>query len=193
MLTLPLKQTLKEIPESVKSFSKRAVLLYIGWLAVYQLILVPTGEPDKWLTRLTADATVLSLNSFYASDFTVDQPEKTLGDGKRHVVSAIMYNKVELMFIADGCNAFSLWALYTGFLFCIPASIKRIFIFTIGGTVSIFILNIGRCYALAWLCIKRPAWVNFTHHYIFTLIVYSCIFTLWVWYSKKYNAKDEKA
>jgi exosortase/archaeosortase family protein len=87
--------------------------------------------------------------------------------------------------IADPCNALELYVLYFGFLLCLPASYKRLLLFTIGGFLMIFCLNILRCVGLIYLNLYQNTWAGFAHHYLFKLIVYAAVFGGWVWYSKK--------
>jgi exosortase/archaeosortase family protein len=71
-----------------------------------------------------------------------------------------------------------------GFLLCIPASAKRKLLFAAAGVSAIFLLNILRCNALAWLSIHQHQWLNFAHKYVFTALAYLSIFYGWLLYAK---------
>lgn len=179
-MLLQLKENYKKIPVSVRLFAKRALLLITGWVLLYHLVLQPQRVPDRWLTNVTAGATAQVLSVLYSP--------ATYTEGIRNAV--IFMNDKKVLLIGDNCNAFQLYILYIGFLLCIPTSAKRTVLFILGGIAGIFILNVLRCYALTWLNLNNPGWVNFAHKYAFTFIVYLCIFYGWVWYSKKYEAKE---
>jgi exosortase/archaeosortase family protein len=174
------------MPLSVQLFAKRAFCLLFGWLLIYHAMLRPARLPDKWLTNTTTNVTVILLNQLYRPGFAGRAYAEAPG------TKITLYgNKV--IYIADGCNALELYVLFTGFLFCLPAGAGRMAIFAAAGMAAIFVLNISRCYALTWMVLNRPGWVDFAHHYVFTLIVYACIFGMWVWYSKKHTPRHEKA
>jgi exosortase/archaeosortase family protein len=85
----------------------------------------------------------------------------------------------------DSCNAFKLFVLYAGFLICAPGIIKKKLVYTLIGLPLIFVLNIARCYAVAILVLRKPEWIYIAHHYIFTIVVYSAIFLLWLSFLKE--------
>ncbi len=186
MLISQVKQTYQQIPFGIKIFAKKALILFTAWMLLYYLLLQPTRVPDKWLTATTTACTVNILNSFYKTGFT-SAPISLMKDNGRIFGNEIIFNNNPALFIADSCNAFDLYILYISFFVCLPITFRRAFAFSIAGISGIFVLNIMRCYALTWLELNKPSWVNFAHHYAFTLIVYSFIFTLWVVYAKKYK------
>jgi exosortase/archaeosortase family protein len=81
--------------------------------------------------------------------------------------------------IADVCNGLELMVLYAGFLLCWPAGSVRKIKFIAGGFLLIVLLNILRCAALALISVHKPQYVDFYHHYLFTFLIYGCIFLLW--------------
>ncbi|HWB28260.1 MAG TPA: exosortase/archaeosortase family protein [Chitinophagaceae bacterium] len=187
-MTGVIKQYWQEVPASVKIFAKRALLLIAGWLLLYQLLLKPAGVPDRWLTHVTATSTVYVLNSWYGHGFAAtDGTMLNPVSGSTDKISFITYKNILRLRIADGCNALDLFMLYAGFLLCLPTGAARMTLFGITGVIAIFVLNILRLYALVLLAINLPGWLNFAHHYAFTIIVYCCIFAGWVFYAKSYT------
>lgn len=101
--------------------------------------------------------------------------------GQRHAIG-----------IADGCNGLALFVVYLGFIICFPIQWKRFLLFAIGGVFVIHILNIARVSGLAWVNLNFSEYMDFAHHYLFKILVYSGIFYLWVLYAKRFLVKTKK-
>jgi len=99
--------------------------------------------------------------------------------------SQIYREGIKVMFIANGCNALNLMALYVGFIICIPSSLIRKLYYILIGVVCIDLLNIFRTYLLAYLKEYYNAYFNFAHHYVFTILVYSAIILMWLVFTRK--------
>ena len=186
---------LDQIPSSVKSFLLKGLLLFVGWKLIYLLLLLPSRTLDKPLTGFTAISAAKALNFLsHTSNYTTqDEIDEYDADGyhETQYVTSIFFKGEKALSVADACNALELLVLYTGFIICFPAGLKRKISFTITGIILICLVNILRCAGLAWIFIYYPAYGDFSHHYVFTFIVYLCIFLLWFWFSKKplVNAK----
>ena len=96
----------------------------------------------------------------------------------------IYLHQDRVLSIADACNALELLVLYGGLILCLPAGASRKAIFITGGIVLIEIMNVIRCTALVLLYLHRPEYVDFSHHYLFSFVVYGFIFWLWFLFSK---------
>ena len=168
----------QQLPIVVKRFSLRALLLLLFWFIGYQSIIKPDARIDNSLTKVTTQAITYSLNKYYKDGFSMSSQ---MDSANQHSFSQIIYyqNNFALK-ISHPCNGFNLFLLYLGFLFCVPGSYIKKIIFSISGLVFIFIINIFRCCALAWLNLNKPEWTEFAHHYAFTAIVYVFIFLFWV-------------
>jgi len=151
--------------------------------------MLPSRILDKPLTSFTAISAAQALNFFSnSSDYTTqDEIDEYNADGFHEIqyLTSIFYKNEKALSVADVCNALELLVLYAGFIICFPAGIKRKISFTIGGILLICLVNILRCAGLAWIFIYYPDYGDFSHHYVFTFIVYVCIFLLWFWFSKK--------
>lgn len=188
---------LNKIPKDVKSFLIKGLLFFIAWKFLYLLFLQPSRILDKPLTNFTAIETAKTLNSItHSASFTtkqeVDVYEEADGIYERQPVMSINYNRQQALSVADACNALELFILYAGFIICFPGNLKRKLAFIIGGILFIFLINILRCAGLAWIFIHYPQYGDFSHHYLFTFIVYLCIFLLWFWFTKKAVADVRK-
>ncbi|HVX52208.1 MAG TPA: hypothetical protein VHB48_18760, partial [Chitinophagaceae bacterium] len=179
MVLSSIKQVYNQMPAGIKRFAKKALLLFVLWMVLYSFVMQPLRVPDKWITTTTANVTVTALNKLYKPGFSVVEAKHFVNN---HFTfgSQILYGTEHTLFVADSCNAFDLCVLYISFFVCLPTTKKRMFLFSVFGIAALFLLNVARCFGLAWLSLNRPSWVDFAHHYLFTLVVYTCLFTAWV-------------
>ncbi len=164
------KRIYKELPPAVRNFLVRALLLFAGWLLIYNLVLKPIDIPDRQLTQFVEWGTVKTLSVFYPNVQSEGQD--------------ILVNNTGVLGIADQCNGLELIVLYIGFLFCLPTRPRRMLLFAVTGTIIVCILNIARCTALAVLYMNHNNFADFAHHYAFKMIVYAAVFIGWIIYSK---------
>jgi len=188
-----IKETYKSIPEPVKSFLKRTLLVFIMWKLVYHIFLYNDRVIDEPLTHLTSYSTSKVLSRIYpVNQFSVYTDCKPFS-AKDSTVSCIDIIKMDYrkaVGISDYCNGLELYILYIGFLFCIPASTGRAFLFGIIGISIIYVSNIIRCVAIAMMNIHQNRLTDIAHHYIFKMIMYSMIFLLWLFYAKRNSNKE---
>jgi len=176
-----IKTKYSSLPKTVRLFAQRALLLFTGWKILYDGFLQQRGIPDRQLTSLTADVSAWLISRVYLPAKAVAGVEK----------SYIYVSEKLVVAIADGCNALELFVTYAAFLVCLPTSFKRSLFFILGGIPLLFVLNIARCSAIAWLNINHPGFADFAHHYLFQLLMYACIFGLWVIYSRSVYGNNE--
>lgn len=169
----------KRIPAPVRSFLVRAAIIFVLWQGLYQLVLAPARVPDKQLTNATAFATAKTLSCIWKRvTFQYISPDNSHD-------AVIFIRGLRWVSIADPCNGLDLFVLYTGFLFCFPATGRRRAIFLALGLPAIFAANILRCVVMAWIALYHHSWIDISHHYIFTTVMYVFIFYVWVLYAKK--------
>ena len=172
-----IKSQFSQIPQAVRLVALKGLGLWAVFYVCYYYIFLPHGKLIRFFTHVTASVTTYFLNHLYAVGFThFDSPPygDTISLGSRHI-----------LFIMDGCNAFKLYVLYAGFLFCAPGKVNKKINYLLVGLPAIFVLNIIRCYAVAILVIQKPEWIEIAHHYIFTFVVYGTIFWLWLSFLKE--------
>jgi exosortase/archaeosortase family protein len=157
--------------KQIKPFIIRGILLVVGWKLLYLFVLQPSGIPDNWLTKTTEDSTAWLLSLFYKNIYQFNH--------------TIYIDKVETVIIAPQCNGLELFALYIGFILCIPTTVKRMLAFSIVGIAIIYILNVFRSMALAIMAYNNHYLIDFAHHYAFKLVIYAVVFIGWVLYTKK--------
>jgi exosortase/archaeosortase family protein len=178
---------LHQIPGPVKTFLVKATILFVGWKAVYLLFLLPGRVLDKPLTDAVAKGTAATLAFFHpADDYNATPGTHVIIPGREGIEPVMMIRSGDnvLLNIADACNGLELIALYIGLILCLPASPRRKLAYILGGMAGIEVLNVIRCVGLVLVYLHEPEFLDFSHHYLFTLVVYAFIFWLWYLYSR---------
>ena len=175
MIQAQIKKIREVLPPNVLKFFIRAVILVTAWNLLYHLLLKPAMVPDKQLTDFIVWGTVKVLSLFHSNVYSID--------------SNIYLYGVKSVNIDHQCNGLELIVLYLGFLLCLPASWKKMFVFSLTGVIVICFLNMLRCGALAWMFLNMRTVVDFAHHYAFKLIIYAVVFYGWILYTRTYAAK----
>ena len=178
----------KQIPETVKLFSLKALLLFTGWKVLYLLVLLPGRVLDKPLTYMIGAGTTRTLNFVSPSGKYWTAPgtnPKWNGDAwVEEPVMQINLDQERILSIADVCNGLEVMVLYAGLILCLPSTVKRKLVFILCGVVCIELLNLLRCAALAKIYLTHPEYLDFSHHYLFTFLVYAFIFWLWFLFTR---------
>ncbi|OJX01439.1 MAG: hypothetical protein BGO70_16935 [Bacteroidetes bacterium 43-93] len=159
----------KVIPDNARPFILKGLALVIGWNLLYKLWLGPIGIPDAQLTSAVQYGTAKLLDLFIKATW---------------VGNSVYINGVESVTIAPQCNGLELMVLYIGFILCIPTNWRRMLLFSLAGSVVIYILNVIRCAVLAEMFYTHHYLTDFAHHYAFKLAIYGVVFYGWVLYAK---------
>lgn len=163
----------------LKRFVLRVVLFIVTWFSLYYAILKPLGQPDKFLRHTEARLSVFIFSSFnYEFEYADSSSQST----------SLYHHSNKVIGIANSCNGLILFIVFCGFIVCVPGYIKPKLWFIPIGIVLIFFVNVIRIVSLTYIQIHYPAWLNFNHHYVFTLLVYGFIFGLWMYYIKKVDS-----
>lgn len=180
-----------KVPAAVRRFILRAVAILVVWKLLYLIFLLPTRTLDKPLSYSVATGTVWLLNTCTHSHDYIDKSEigniPTDNGMAPAPLENIYFHGRNIVSIEDGCNGLELMVLYIGFIACMPAIMKRKLIFSIGGTLLIYVINVIRCAVVAYIILYYPRYADFAHHYVFTFLVYGLIIALWLIFSKKLN------
>ncbi len=179
-----LKKYWLDIPSTVRSFLVKAVLCFLIWKVTHHLYLKPHRLLDVPLTVQTASNTQQALELIYPAKQFTSKEVITHNKSDFYGIS-IMANDKKIITVLDPCNALELYILYVLFILCLPSNWKRMLLFISVGIVGIYVLNIARCVVLAMLNINRSLYVDFAHHYLFTMVVYIAIFAGWALYINK--------
>jgi exosortase family protein XrtF len=181
--------TWKQMPKPVRSFLLKGCVVFIVWKSLYLFFLLPNRVLDGPLTYAVGKGTISSLNfithshNFSAEKGVIEHMENG-GIRIEPVVKIDVQNRMALS-IADVCNGLELIVLYLGFVVCFPSGISRKLVFAGTGVVLIYICNVLRCSSLVLIYLHYPAYLYFSHHYVFTFLVYAFIFYLWYVFTKK--------
>jgi len=176
------------VPGSIGFFFIKAIGLFIAWKVAYLAYLRPKRILDEPLTHAVGVSTTKVLNGLaHTGRYTVvrafDSTEMDGGTVSGYVMD-IYRNGVNTLRVTDACNGLELMVLYLGFLICFPAPLARKLWFAGIGVLSIFVLNVIRCTALMWISLHYPTYLDFSHHFVFTFIVYAFIFFGWFIFTK---------
>jgi exosortase family protein XrtF len=185
------------VPRPVLSFLLKGVIVFIIWKVLYLTLLLPTRVPDRALTRLVGFSTSNVLNLFSANVAyqAIEVRDDYVEDGLVIPCTSVDIRRggMQTLRVADACNGLELMVLYAGFFFCFPGPLRRKLIFAVGGCVLITLVNVLRCAILVEIFIKYRAYLDFSHHFAFTFIIYALIFLLWFFFTKKLSPNGRKA
>ena len=159
----------------------------------YLNFLLPNQLIDNWLVKNIGSQTVFVLNNVNPKDVyrSIVKNEDFAIAGRNYfrVHALISKNFKNIISISYNCDALELMVLYVSFLFCFPSRfIKKLYYIALGLPL-IHLLNVGRCIGLVVIADRAPRWLDFTHHYLFTAIIYLIIFLLWVKFTNKNTGK----
>ena len=92
--------------------------------------------------------------------------------------------------VIEGCNSISLIILFVAFVIAFSGTLKATFLFTLFGSLFIYVVNVLRIAFLTVMIYKFPDQVGILHDLVFPAIIYGTIFLLWViWVNKFSNYK----
>lgn len=182
--TTAFKKYWEEIPVSVRNFLITSIVLFSIWKVSYHVFLKPTRLIDVPLTVQTAKNTQQLLAAIYPKySFTSEQiiPTKKIDFFGVYIIK----DSKRIVGIFDPCNALEIFVIYIGFIICLPSNFKRMALYISLGIIGLYILNILRCSVLGILNFNKSNYVDFAHHYLFTMVVYIGIFLGWASYIKQ--------
>jgi exosortase family protein XrtF len=169
-------------------FVAKALGLLLLWIFGYELWLKGEGTVDNWLTSLAAahSSTVFAWLGIPIENRLTSYGEAMVVGGK------------PLLYIAHSCNGLVLYAMFAGFVLLFGKQWAKKLTFIVGGLLLIYAMNIARIVLLCLIQLHYPSWLDISHKYIFTIIIYGAIFGMWMkWVNmqpapKKTAGKTEK-
>jgi len=170
-----------------QQFIIKSVSCVVLWRLLFSYILKPIKFPDKILTRLIGEGTIVVINLFSNSK---------LGNAycmDDRICGVILFrNNHALLRIGDACNGLELMLIYVGVIALLPGASKRKGIYMTVGIVGLLIANMFRCAGLQYIYVYYPQLFEATHHYLFTLVMYVFIFAGWVMYINKVKQYEKR-
>ena len=92
--------------------------------------------------------------------------------------------------VIEGCNSISLIILFVAFIVAFSGAIKVTFLFSVFGSILIYVVNVLRIAFLTVMINNFPNQIGILHDLIFPSIIYGTVFLLWVlWVNKFSNYK----
>lgn len=148
--------------------------MYLAWFFAYQQWLEPDGRLDSALCHqiATASAGLLRAVGF---DTAISATNEKL----------LLVNGQPSVGVYPACNGLVLYALFAGFVLAFPGPWRRKAWFIPAGIALIWLLNVLRVAALALNHHYSHQTVDFNHHYTFNVVVYGCIFGLWMLWARR--------
>ena len=161
--------------EPVVKFLSFGFLLYISWFALYEWWI----HPAQWADKLIINNTLgLSQKILGWMGYLTEIPEERW----------IRIEGTPGLFLGDSCNGISLFALFGIFIVAFPGKIVSKFFFIPAGILLIHFLNVLRVVALSIIMTYSYSMTEFNHTYTFTILIYACIFLMWLYWINKYSA-----
>ena len=144
--------------KNIKSrFSPLTLLLlkaggvYAAWLLIYDLVVLPDGRLDTWLSMTSVKLAAAGL-SFAGWEI------ETAG----RFIACTGNRGIE---IQNGCNGMDLLGLYAGFIIAYPGNLKKRMAFIAGGIGLLFIASVFR---IAFFVLSNLHYQNYwdsIHHW----------------------------
>ena len=153
-------------PSPIRTFTLKALGIFVLWYVLYELWLLPDGRLDHWVALRVIDgaAFVTKLMGF-----------EVWMQGR--VVTIAGNNGIEMV---DGCTGISAIGLFLGFIWAYPGQNRSRVYFSLMGITTIYLVNILRIATLMLMQEWAPQFFDFTHDYSTTTIFYLVIFFLWM-------------
>ncbi len=174
-----MKQNLKTI---LRTFIIRIIILFFGWLILYQGFVRPDGRVDHWMSMRVVDLTRTCLAILGHDTNTQFRPDGP-GINSRYVY----VDGTPVLSVADGCNGIELIALFMGFIIAFPGKWNYKLTFIIIGSILIYLLNVIREVILALNYMFFRETFDFNHKYTYVLVVYSMVFLIWRFWLNRYS------
>ncbi len=146
-------------------FLLKAGGVYAAWQLLYDLVVLPDGRFDSWLS-ITGVSFAANLLSFLGWDI------ETTG----RVIACVGNRGVE---IQNGCNGMDLLGLFAGFIIAYPGRMKTRFFFLFGGFGLLFTANVLRIAFFTLSSLYFPDYWEPIHHYSSYVFFYPIVLTLW--------------
>ncbi|MFY0603871.1 MAG: exosortase family protein XrtF [Flavobacteriaceae bacterium] len=89
--------------------------------------------------------------------------------------------------VIEGCNSISIIILFVAFIIAFPGKLKATILFSLTGSILIYVINILRIVFLTVMLYKYPDSQLLFHNIIFPLIIYGFTFLLWVLWVHKFS------
>ena len=146
-------------------FLLKAGGVYAVWQLIYDLVVLPDGRVDTWLSITGVKLAAVGL-SFVGWEI------ETAG----RFIACAGNRGVE---IQNGCNGMDLLGLYAGFIIAYPGDLKKRMAFIAGGIGLIFVANVFRIAFFVLSNLYYPNYWDPVHYWSSIVFFYPIVLTLW--------------
>jgi len=146
-------------------FLLKAGGVYAVWQLLYDLVILPDGRLDTWLSLTGVKLAAAGL-SFVGWEI------ETAG----RFIACAGNRGVE---IQNGCNGMDLLGLYAGFIIAYPGDLKKRMTFLAGGIGLLFIANVFRIAFFVLSNLYYPNYWDPVHHWSSIVFFYPIVLILW--------------
>ena len=163
----------------------KALGLYVLWFVVYDLWLHPLGKLDRWAINsisITASGVLKLMGYTLLPEPPPEEVIRTIGIDGTHG-----------LWIGDPCNGLTIMALFAGFVLIMPGNYKAKLWYIPLGLAVLHLANILRVVGLCLVLKHYPTSLEFNHTYSFTIVVYSIVFALWMYWINNHSFTTTKA
>jgi exosortase/archaeosortase family protein len=170
----------------VLSFFLNLTLVGTIWFFCYHLLLKPTRLIDKPLTHFLTESVAGVINIITPSSGS----QITAYASNHKACSYLVKDKLAVFSIWDVCNGIDLMYIYIAIIILLPFSAKRKLFFSLAGILAIILANIVRITSLYYIYVHFRTAFDFSHHYVFTILMYLLIFYGWLLFTKKQHLNE---
>ena len=146
-------------------FLLKAGGVYAAWQLLYDLVVLPDGRVDTWLSITGVKLAAAGL-SFVGWEI------ETAG----RFIACAGNRGVE---IQNGCNGMDLLGLYAGFIIAYPGVLKKRMAFIVGGIGLLFIANVFRIAFFVLSNLYYPNYWDPVHYWSSIVFFYPIVLTSW--------------
>lgn len=172
----------------IRNFLIKALIFFIVWKVVFYACIIPTGA-NNFITEVVSHGTKLGGRLLgYTTRVEIIETDDSIS----RVNGIVYFDEVPGVMVADACNGLELFALYVGFFVCFPGSVLPKILFSVGGTLLLFTLNIMREVVLAINYMYFETSFDFNHKYTYAIAVYLVVFLIWKYWLNNYSMIAKK-
>ena len=170
-------------------FFLKLLLLVSAWFVIYNIFLKPNRTIDRPVTNFITNAAVYIINLASPNTPPLSWHEEPVRKDKNILIK----EGRGVLGVQDACNGIDLMFIYIGIIILLPYSAKRKLLFSLGGIGAIIMANIIRVCCLYYIYRYHNAAFNFSHHYVFTILMYVLIFYGWLLFIKKPKPDEQSS
>ncbi len=172
----------------VAGFFIKLFALFSIWFVCYALILRPGRIIDRPITNFITASVVKCINFLSPST-----PAISWVDARDLERAYLVQNGHRVFGVFDVCNGIDLMFIYVGIIMLLPYPFKRKIIFSIAGVIAIILANIIRVCSLYFIYVYQRSAFDFSHHYLFSILMYVLIFYGWLLFIKKGKLNEKSS